>query len=543
MGLHLTGNQFSGAIPSQLGDLVNLQDLQLYANQLTGTIPPQLGNLTQLTKLYLSQNQLTGSIPPELGNLTKLLYLYLNDNQLSGPIPPELGNLTKVVRFYIQNNQLSGNIPTTLMNMTALNAPYLDIGKNHLYSDDPDLREWLDVKDPDWELTQTILNEPPTADAGSGQTVHPGDSIILDGSNSFDPDEHYPLTYFWTIVEKPADSQAVLIGADQVSTSITIDTVGDFLIRLQVTDALGLTSAPSEILLSTVNAPPVAFAGDDLEVTLIGTQVTLDGSQSWDPENDNLYYSWSFTQKPYGSTVSLSGVNTANPGFVPDLYGAYHLILTVSDPWGASGTDDVIVSFDNIAPVADAGDNQSGIVGNVIYFDGSSSFDANGDSVTYSWTVVVKPEGSAAVLVNPYSATASIQPDEHGEYIVGLTVNDGLLGSLPDTAAVTVISIQDALTDKLQQVITDLNGLPSSAFKNKNIAKTLTRKVGVILKKVDKGNYQGAYSQLLEDISSKTDGCASLGSPDNNDWIITCPNQAQVYPLILEALNLLSELI
>ena len=65
-------------------------------NQLSGAIPPELGNLANLQNLDLGSNQLSGAIPPELGNLANLQSLNLNDNQLSGAIPPELGNLTNL---------------------------------------------------------------------------------------------------------------------------------------------------------------------------------------------------------------------------------------------------------------------------------------------------------------------------------------------------------------------------------------------------------------------------------------------------------------
>ena len=50
----------------------------------------------RVTGLYLDGNQLSGSIPPDLGNLASLVTLYLYDNQLSGSIPPELGNLANL---------------------------------------------------------------------------------------------------------------------------------------------------------------------------------------------------------------------------------------------------------------------------------------------------------------------------------------------------------------------------------------------------------------------------------------------------------------
>ena len=92
-GLWLDGNQLSGSVPSELGNLDNLRTLSLSDNQLSGSIPSELGNLANLGVLWLDVNQLSGSIPLELGNLANLYSLYLGDNELSGSIPLELGNL------------------------------------------------------------------------------------------------------------------------------------------------------------------------------------------------------------------------------------------------------------------------------------------------------------------------------------------------------------------------------------------------------------------------------------------------------------------
>ena len=64
------------------GDRVT--ELNLTGNQLTGSIPPELGNLANLTRLILFLNQLTGAIPVELGSLTNLTDLSLEINQLTG---------------------------------------------------------------------------------------------------------------------------------------------------------------------------------------------------------------------------------------------------------------------------------------------------------------------------------------------------------------------------------------------------------------------------------------------------------------------------
>ena len=71
-------------------------ELDLDGKQLSGPIPSELGNLTNLERLSLWGNQLSGPIPSELGNLANLEFLSLRDNQLSGPIPSELGNLANL---------------------------------------------------------------------------------------------------------------------------------------------------------------------------------------------------------------------------------------------------------------------------------------------------------------------------------------------------------------------------------------------------------------------------------------------------------------
>ena len=118
--LILKNNQLTGTIPSQLGNLANLQELWLQDNQLTGTIPTELGNLTNLTGLDVSNNQLTGNIPPDLGNLANLKTLWLHRNQLTGVIPAQLGNLANLRQLLLPINQLTGNIPAELGNLANL---------------------------------------------------------------------------------------------------------------------------------------------------------------------------------------------------------------------------------------------------------------------------------------------------------------------------------------------------------------------------------------------------------------------------------------
>ena len=125
-----SGNNLSGAIPPEIGNLTNLYHLDLFSNNLSGAIPPEIGNLTNLYHLNLGGNNLSGAIPPEIGNLTNLYHLNLGGNNLSGAIPPEIGNLIDLVGLDLAYNNLeAGPIPVEFVRFGNLERLYLDIGQ------------------------------------------------------------------------------------------------------------------------------------------------------------------------------------------------------------------------------------------------------------------------------------------------------------------------------------------------------------------------------------------------------------------------------
>ena len=128
--LDLSGNQLTGPIPAELGNLINLEYLVLGSNELTGPIPAELGDLTNLSSLHLGFNELTGPIPAELGDLINLEYLVLGSNELTGPIPAELGDLINLEYLVLGSNELTGPIPAELGDL--INLEYLNLGGNEL---------------------------------------------------------------------------------------------------------------------------------------------------------------------------------------------------------------------------------------------------------------------------------------------------------------------------------------------------------------------------------------------------------------------------
>ena len=119
--LDLRSNKLAGPIPAELGNLSNLRTLWLLDNALTGEIPANLGNLSNLTELRLNFNKLTGAIRAELGNLSNLTYLSLASNPgLTGSLPRELGNLSNLRTLDLYNTRVTGEIPAELGNLSSL---------------------------------------------------------------------------------------------------------------------------------------------------------------------------------------------------------------------------------------------------------------------------------------------------------------------------------------------------------------------------------------------------------------------------------------
>ena len=85
--------------------------------------------------------------------------------------------------------------------------------------------------------------------------------------------------------------------------------------------------------------------------------------------------------------------------------------------------------------------------------------------------------------------------------------------------------------------------LPPEVFVNKNRQRALDNKLSAVFTMIEDGDYVGARDKLRRDILRKTDGCAQGGEPDPNDWIIDCDSQEQLYPLILDTLDLIEGLV
>ncbi len=231
--LSLASNQLGGSIPPELGRLQNLESLWLYSNELSGPIPPEIGNLIALDHLALSRNQLSGPIPSEIGNLTRLLFLSLSNNQLTDPIPPEIGNLASIEEIDIADNNLEGPVPETLMNLTTLLDNESDFRRNKLYTDNEELRLFMNQKqiDGDWMSSQAMTqNNPPATPIITGpldETVDPDGAVTLNTSPFSDPDGDTHLKTQWIVrrADMPFNAEENSVIDDISDTDLTTHTV------------------------------------------------------------------------------------------------------------------------------------------------------------------------------------------------------------------------------------------------------------------------------------------------------------------------------
>jgi hypothetical protein len=163
------GQNFGGTIPNDIGRLSNLQRITLANNFVSGplpvemlnwtvieylhfesnkigpTIPEWIGWLTTLTHLNLGGNRFEGTIPFDLGRLTALEHIYLKDNALKGPIQSSFARWASTQYFGISRNQLTGTLPSFIGRWT--NVTYFSVGNNQMIGTIPEsIGNWSNAK-------------------------------------------------------------------------------------------------------------------------------------------------------------------------------------------------------------------------------------------------------------------------------------------------------------------------------------------------------------------------------------------------------------
>eukprot|EP00261_Vitis_vinifera_P028528 XP_010662782.1 PREDICTED: receptor-like protein 12 [Vitis vinifera] len=127
--------------PQAINKMPSLTELYLIDTQLPSIIPTisisHINSSTSLAVLHLPSNGLTSSIYPWLFNFSSsLVHLDLSWNDLNGSTPDAFGNMTTLAYLDLSSNELRGSIPDAFGNMTTL--AYLDLSWNKLRGSIPD---------------------------------------------------------------------------------------------------------------------------------------------------------------------------------------------------------------------------------------------------------------------------------------------------------------------------------------------------------------------------------------------------------------------
>ncbi|XP_028108667.1 probable LRR receptor-like serine/threonine-protein kinase At3g47570 [Camellia sinensis] len=123
-------NEIYGSLPSGIGNLLNLGNIDMAMNYLSGPIPTTIGKLHNLHGLYLGVNYFT-QLPSSIGNLTLLNDLYLVQNKIHGSKPSSLGNCKSLLNLNLAHNNFHGSIPLAIMGLSSISISF-DLSYNAL---------------------------------------------------------------------------------------------------------------------------------------------------------------------------------------------------------------------------------------------------------------------------------------------------------------------------------------------------------------------------------------------------------------------------
>ena len=205
-----------------------------------------------------------------------------------------------------------------------------------------------------------------------------------------------------------------------------------YLAVLYVSPSDGSVNVPTDIIATATFSESI----DETSVTPL--TVYIAGSDG-EPVESELEYDDTISTIFVAPLEALSGDSSYDLVLDTGLAGANSGSLlqpitasfTTSPAEGSSGSD-------NTPPTANAGEDQTATVKELVMLDGSFSNDVDSDPLSYSWEFVEWPTDSIAQFDDPTSATPQFIADVEGTFIIGLTVHDGIEPSEMDYVQVFV---------------------------------------------------------------------------------------------------------
>ena len=151
--------------------------------------------------------------------------------------------------------------------------------------------------------------------------VRPGETVVLDGGSSYDPDGD-GLRYHWTLASAPAGSQSNLADDSASQTTVVADVPGEYVVQLVASDPTD-ESKPAELVITVAEPARSAFnwglyhelnVGEDP-----GIAVNNDGVVVEVDESPTAYDLWYRVGVIRGGLIEWGGSQRFETGIKPDV--------------------------------------------------------------------------------------------------------------------------------------------------------------------------------------------------------------------------------
>ncbi|MEO1049113.1 MAG: PKD domain-containing protein [Bacteroidota bacterium] len=169
----------------------------------------------------------------------------------------------------------------------------------------------------DWLFAQSKGSLPPSVDAGSDITIsESATSLNLNGSVSV-PSGRTVVNYNWSKISGPSVD---LSGANTATLTLTNFVPGDYTFEFSIIDSEGFSASDNvNVTVQAYNEAPVSDAGSDVNATTASTNISIDGSGSFDPDGTIQSYLWNILSAPSQTSLVVclnfaeTGITAASP--------------------------------------------------------------------------------------------------------------------------------------------------------------------------------------------------------------------------------------
>ncbi len=238
---------------------------------------------------------------------------------------------------------------------------------------------FTDAQDP--ANPQAPTNTAPTIDEVTATLVSTDPFLYAFNTNASDADGD-ELTYFWNFGAKANGKFSLSNHGDGQSQSHEFAQQNDRRVWVTVSDgAGGVTRGWVDLENHTNGAPTLS------EFILSKEGGVVFESNASDPNNDPMIYTWDFGDGNFS--------HSKRAFHEYEVAGQYNVTLTIDDGEFSATYSEVVDSQwpgypPNVAPIAEAGENQTGVVGDEFTLNASASYDPDSSPtpLRFTWSCV-----------------------------------------------------------------------------------------------------------------------------------------------------------